>query len=121
MDIAASLENSPPVIRRQDYRPPDWLVPTVALSFALGIDETAVTAALDVTKNPAGSGDAAIRLKGDGISARAVSVDGLAHDDWRMDGHDLLIDLPGDAHAITIETAINPAALILSAAAKNSS
>ena len=110
MDIAASLETPPPVIRREDYRPPDWLVPTVALNFALGIDETAVTATLDVAKNPAGSGDSTIRLKGDGLAARGVSVDGTAHNDWRMEGGDLLIDLPGDAHAITVETLINPAA-----------
>jgi len=110
MDSISTIEAAPPVIHREDYRPPEWLVPTVALDFALGIDETRVKATLGVTMNPAGSGDRTIRLKGDGIAVRAVSLDGQAINDWRMDGADLLIDLPGDAHAITVETLIHPAA-----------
>ncbi len=33
-----------PVIRREDYRPPDWLVPHVSLAFDLGAAETRVVA-----------------------------------------------------------------------------
>jgi aminopeptidase N len=39
-----------------------------------------------------------------------VRVDGQATNAWRMDGADLLVDLPGEAHEVEIETAINPAA-----------
>ncbi len=109
MDIAATP--APPVtIRREDYRPPDWLVPEVALDFALGLDETRVIAKLKVSRNPSGSGAQTIRLNGDGVAALSVSVDGSAVNDWRMDGADLLIDLPGDVHDITVETLIHPAA-----------
>ncbi len=118
MDIVTNPETAgtaptpslPPLIQREDYRPPEWLVPEVALDFALGLEETRVTARLQVKRNPAGSGDAPLRLNGDGLAARSVSLDGIARNDWRMDGSDLVIDLPGDAHEIAIETAIKPIA-----------
>ena len=100
----------PPVIRREDYVPPAWLVPEVALDFALDLDSTRVSSRLSVERNPAGSGGAPLRLAGDGIAALSVSVDGRPSNAWRMDGPDLLIDLEGDAHEIAIETVINPAA-----------
>ncbi len=112
MDIASTPEAAaPPVtIRREDYRPPDWLVPEVALDFALGVEETRVRAELKVRRNPDGGGAPAIRLNGDGIAALSVTVDGKAAGDWRMDGPDLLIDLPGETHTIVVETLVNPAA-----------
>ncbi len=112
MDIANSLEAAaPPVtIRREDYRPPAWLVPEVSLDFALGLDATTVTSRLAVCRNPSAESVSTLRLNGDGIAARSVMVDGRESNAWRMDGSDLLIDLAGDAHEITVETAINPAA-----------
>ena len=32
---AAPAPQAPAVIRREDYRPPDWLVPEIALDFAI--------------------------------------------------------------------------------------
>ncbi len=112
MDIANPLEAAaPPVtIRREDYRPPAWLVPEVSLDFALGLDATMVIARLSVRRNPETDQKTPIRLNGDGIAARSVMVDGRESNAWRMDGQDLLIDLDGDAHEITVETALNPAA-----------
>ena len=110
MNLIATPEAPPPVIRRDDYRPPEWLVPEVALDFALSIDETRVSASLHVRRNPAGAGSRTLRLNGDGIAARTVLVDGKASNDWRMDGSDLLIDLPGEAHVVAVETLVNPAA-----------
>ncbi len=112
MDIAQTPEApAPPVtIHRENYRPPEWLVPEVALHFALGLDETKVRSTLSVKRNPNGSGGSAIRLNGDGIAALSVEVDGRAVNDWRMEGDDLLIELPGEEHRISIETLIHPAA-----------
>ena len=110
MDIQASPAAAPPVIRREDYRPPDWLVPEVALDFGLGLDAASVSSVLSVRRNPAGSGSATLRLNGDGIAARSVLVDGRASNDWRMDGSDLLIDLAGETHEIAVETALVPSA-----------
>ena len=104
---AAPMPQAPPVIRREHYRPPAWLVPEVALDFALGLDETRVVSRLQVRRN---GDDRVLRLNGDGIAARGVLVDGQAVNDWRMDGADLLIELPGEAHEVSIETLIQPAA-----------
>jgi aminopeptidase N len=112
MDIARTPDAAAPAttIRREDYRPPDWLVPEVALDFALGLDETMVSAKLSVRRNPAATGAAPLRLHGDGVAARAVRIDGKALNDWAMDGADLVLDLPGPEHLVEIETVIHPAA-----------
>lgn len=106
----ASL-NTPPVapkvILRGDYQPPEWLVPEVKLAFTLGVDATRVVAMLKVQRNGA---DQTLRLNGDGLTAQTVLIDGVPCNAWRMDGADLLIDLPGAAHEVTISTQLNPAA-----------
>ena len=104
----AAVPGAAPLIRREDYRAPAWLVPEVLLDFALDLDSTTVRAELVVRRNPAGPGGPLV-LAGDGLAARAVTVDGLPSNAWRMAGSDLVVDLPGDEHRITVETAINPA------------
>jgi aminopeptidase N len=98
----------PQVIRRADYRPPEWLVPEIALDFALSLIATRVRADLVVVR--AGESSGPLRLDGDGITARSVTVDGHAHNDWRMEEGQLVIELPGERHTVTIETDIDPAA-----------
>ena len=39
-------------IRREDYIPPDWLVPEIALTFELDPKSTRVQAKLTVERNP---------------------------------------------------------------------
>ena len=95
------------VIHRLDYRVPDWQVPEIALDFALSLDATRVRSTLSVTRTAA---NAPLRLNGDGIAVATLSVDGQPHNHWDMDGNDLVITLPGDAHEITIDTVINPVA-----------
>jgi len=106
------LSNTPavpaPVIRRADYRPPEWQVPEIALDFALSLTATRVRADLVVERTGAGADP--LRLDGDGITAQSILVDGSAHNDWRMEHGQLVIDLPGARHAVTIETEIDPAA-----------
>ena len=105
---AASPE-IPTEIRREDYRPFAWTVPQVALDFTLGISATQVVATLKVARNPAAEASATIRLNGDGLAALAVKVDGSAVKDWTMEGDDLVVPLPGDAHTIEVTTSIDPA------------
>jgi aminopeptidase N len=107
---AAPPPSAPPVIRREDYLPPAWLVPETALDFTLGIDATHVVSRLTVTRNPDGNGSDTLRLNGDNIAPLAVRIDGQAINDWRLDGPDLLLQLPGDAHVVEVETTVNPAA-----------
>ncbi len=107
---AAPAPQSPPVIRREDYLAPAWLVPQVSLDFRLGAEATHIVSRLSVTRNPAGNGTATLRLNGDQIAPLAVRVDGREANDWRLDGADLLVELTGEAHEIEIETSVNPAA-----------
>ncbi|PKB14131.1 aminopeptidase N [Novosphingobium kunmingense] len=107
---AAVPPHAPATIRREDYQQPAWLVPEVALDFALGLEATRVEARLSVARNPAGNGSPTLRLAGDGITAESVAVDGAPHGAWKMDGPDLLVDLPGEVHEVTIVTWTNPAA-----------
>jgi aminopeptidase N len=102
---------TPGAIRREDYRPPDWLVPEIGLRFTLGIDKTRIQSKLSVKRNPDAATDAnVLRLNGDELTPTGVWIDGERTDAWTMDGSDLVIDLPGDRHEIGIDTEINPAA-----------
>lgn len=107
MDAISAPPAALPVIRREDYQPPAWLVPEVVLAFNLGLEETRVVATLKVRRN---GPDQTLRLSGDGIAAEAVLVDGAPAANWWMDGSDLLVDLPGDSHEVAIATQLNPAA-----------
>ncbi|RZA28980.1 MAG: aminopeptidase N, partial [Proteobacteria bacterium] len=110
MADAAETPHAPLVINRADYRPPSWLVPEVALDFALGLEKTRISATLEVRANPAGDRAGEIRLDGDGLVPAEVLVDGDPVNDWEMRGPDLIIPLSGDAHRIGIVTEIDPAA-----------
>jgi aminopeptidase N len=106
---AAPTPHEPPVIRREDYRPFPWLVPTTQLDFRLGLEATRVTATLDVERNPAADASPELRLNGDSLTAESVTVDG-APADWRMDGPDLVVTLPGAKHTVEVVTQIDPSA-----------
>ncbi|NQX95736.1 MAG: aminopeptidase N, partial [Erythrobacter sp.] len=116
MDIASDPLNAtdtptpaePPVIRREDYTPFAWVVPETKLHFDLGIAKTTVTADLTVERNPKAEASNELRLNGDGLTATNVMVDGAASDAWRMDGPDLVVTLPGEAHMVSVTTEIAP-------------
>ena len=96
----------PLVTRRDDYRPPEWLVPTMRLDCALDPATTRIVATLEVTRN--GDNAAPLRLDGAGQRLRSVKVDGIAVNDWQQDGDDLVIPLAGNAHVIETEVEIAP-------------
>ena len=106
---AAPTPHDPPVIRREDYRPYPWLVPTTRLDFRLGLEATRVTATLTVERNPAADASSELRLNGDSLTAESVTVDGAAAD-WRMDGPDLIVTLPGAKHEVEVITQTDPSA-----------
>jgi len=108
LDIQAA-SSAPSAIRREEYRKPDWLLPEIALDFALDPATTRVKARLEVTRN--GAHNRPLRLHGDGLAPLSVLIDGVAQADaWRMDGSDLCIDLPGGAHIVETEVEISPQA-----------
>ncbi len=105
--LDAQTAAPPPVIRRESYREPDWLVPEVALDFRLDPVATRVKARLTVDRN--GGHRRPLRLDGDGPRLIDVRIDGAdAAGAWRMDGGALVIDLTGDAHVIETEVEIAP-------------
>ncbi len=106
---AAPTPHEPPVIRREDYTPFAWLVPTTQLDFQLGLSATRVTATLAVERNPAAAPTGELLLNGDSLKAESVTVDG-APAYWRMDGPDLIVILPGDKHTVEVVTQIDPGA-----------
>ena len=108
LDVQNAPAN-PPVIRREDYKKPDWLMPDVYLEYRLDPAKTLVIGRLSVTRN--GSHHRPLRLHGDNITPAKVLIDGkLQADSWRMDGPDLVIDLPGDAHSVETHVEICPEA-----------
>ncbi|EQA99910.1 aminopeptidase N [Sphingobium sp. HDIP04] len=98
----------PHIVRRQDYRPPDWLVPDIVLDFALDAAATRVHATLSVTRN--GDHDRPLRLDGDGLLPLEIRVDGavLAADQWSLDGGTLTIALSNSAHMVETFVEIAP-------------
>ena len=107
---AAGITAPPQPIRRENYRPPDWLVPEIALEFDLDPARTTVRARLTVTRN--GAHDRPLRLDGDGLSPLSVAVDGqaLGGNGWRMDGDALVVGLGGDRHLVETVVEIAPEA-----------
>ena len=93
--------------RREDYRPPDWLVPQISLDFDLDPKATRVRATLNVERN--GEHGRPLRLEGDGIAPLAVRVDGAGFE-WRMDGPTLVLDLEDDRATVETEVEISPEA-----------
>ena len=94
-------------IRREDYTPPDWLVPEIRLDFDLDLDRTLVRAALEVVRN--GDHDRPLRLNGSDLDLISAKVDGKPAD-TRMEGSDLVVELSGDRAAVETEVAIGPSA-----------
>ena len=94
-------------IRREDYRPPDWLVPEISLDFALDAERTVVRARLEVVRN--GDHHRPLKLDGDELTPLRVRVDG-ADAEWRMEGPALVLDLAGERATIETEVEISPEA-----------
>ncbi|MXO48130.1 aminopeptidase N [Erythrobacter vulgaris] len=110
MADAAVEPKAPPEIRREDYQPFPWLVPTTRLDFELGLEKTRVTARLEIERNPDADASPTIRLNGDGLELVSLRCDGGECAGHMMDGDDLVVTLEGDRHTIEIVTEIDPGA-----------
>jgi len=103
------VAQAPAIIRREDYAPFAWNVPTTQLDFTLGLTSTRIAATLGLERNTKATPSPELRLNGDGLTALSVKLDG-ADAQWRMDGPDLVLTLPGEAHSLEIVTEIDPSA-----------
>ncbi|MDM7957278.1 aminopeptidase N [Blastomonas sp.] len=95
----------PQVIRRADYRPPDWWVRTVALEFDLDLSATQVSATLQIERN--GDHDQPLRLDCDGALPLTLTIDGVAAN-WRQEGDTIAVDVSAPNATVHITTQIAP-------------
>ena len=102
-DVQTTAAAAPHVIRREDYQPPAWRVPDLALEFDLDPAATKVRARLSVERNGAGP----LRLDHGGQQLLAVRVDGETAQ-WRDEDGRIVVDLPGDLHLIETECLLAP-------------
>ena len=95
----------PGLVRREDYRPPDWRVPEIVLEFELDPARTRVKARFEVIRE--GSHRLPLRLDGAGLKLLSLRVDGraAAH---QLDKTGLTIRLAGDRAAIETLAEIAP-------------
>ncbi|WP_426265800.1 aminopeptidase N [Sphingomonas sp. LHG3443-2] len=108
LDIRASMDApaaTPPVIRREDYQAPDWLVPAIELSFALDPARTVVSTRLTVERN--GTHDRPLKLDGEELELLALRVDGEPREP-RFENGRLVVELSGDTAVVETEVAIAP-------------
>jgi aminopeptidase N len=94
----------PSAIRREDYRPPDWLVPEIALDFRLDPGRTLVRARMTVVRHEAH--DEPLRLDGEGLKLLDVWRNGerLEDGDWTLD--DELLTIPLEGGEAVVETLV---------------
>jgi len=105
MPDALNSPAAPAVTRREDYKPPEWLVPDVALDFELDAGRTIVRARLDVVRN--GEHSAPVRLNASGLDIIDVRLDGAPVNYW-FEKDVLRIPVAGDTGVIETEVAIAP-------------
>jgi aminopeptidase N len=105
LDVQNAAAAPPSAIRREDYRPPDWLVPSIELEFDLGAERTTVRARLTVVRN--GAHDRPLRLDAQGLELVEVQVDG-APAGHRLEGEVLTVPLGGGTALVETLVEIGP-------------
>jgi aminopeptidase N len=93
------------VVRREEYRPPLWLVSEIALDFDLDPARTRVRARLEVTRN--GDHREPLRLDGEGLKLVSLTVDGRAASHKR-DKAGLTVRLAADRAVVETVSEIAP-------------
>ncbi|HEX8307494.1 MAG TPA: aminopeptidase N [Allosphingosinicella sp.] len=105
LDVQNAPAAPPSAIRREDYRPPDWLVPSIELEFELGAERTRVRSRLSVTRN--GNHDRPLRLDSQGLELIELAVDG-APARHSLEGEILTVALGGEAAVVETLVEIGP-------------
>ncbi len=105
---AMNAPTAPPAaVYREDYRPPDWLVPDISLDFDLADERTVVRAVLTVERN--GAHDEPLRLDGEGLKLVGVSIAGRPVE-HRYEGGVLTVPLTADRAEVETLVEIAPSA-----------
>ena len=91
----------------KDYAPPDYLIETVELDFALDPKATRVKSKLRLRRNPkAAPGDRPLVLDGEGLVLQSLALDRkpLGLDDYRLGEKSLTIPKVPASRPFTLET-----------------
>jgi len=99
-------------VRLKDYRPPDWLVETVALDISLHPTQTKVRSILALKPNPEAAA-APLVLDGDGLTLTSLKLDGitLSAENYVAAPDSLTIpQVPNRPFMLEIETLVDPTA-----------
>jgi aminopeptidase N len=95
-------------VLRSEYRPPAFLVDSVALEFDLDAVRTLVTATLRVRRNDAVAGGP-LRLDGEELELLSVQIDGRdAGERASLEGGALVFEPPSDRFTLRVRNAIRP-------------
>ncbi|HHQ69216.1 MAG TPA: aminopeptidase N [Halothiobacillaceae bacterium] len=107
-----TAEKTPSIVRLSDYRPPDFLIKTVELTFDLAAHDTEVEARMSVVRN--GQHNRPLVLDGDRSMVRLthLEIDGqaLCEDHYQLDQHHLIIQQCPDEFNLTVRNRVDPAA-----------
>ncbi|HEX4737754.1 MAG TPA: aminopeptidase N [Allosphingosinicella sp.] len=107
LDAITAPTAPPPTIRREDYRPPEWLVPRIELEFELGAEKTRVRSRLHVERN--GSHDAPLILDAEGVVLVEAHLDGAPVTPTTEDDR-IIVPIAGDSALLEMLVEIAPAA-----------
>jgi len=102
--------DTPPPIRLEDYRPPDFLIDEVSLDFRLEPSATRVKARLAIRRS--GDHKRPLRLNGEQLKAVSVAVEGrvLGPEEYAVDEEWLTVTNVPSAFTLETEVEIDPAA-----------
>ncbi|MBF0183852.1 MAG: aminopeptidase N [Magnetococcales bacterium] len=93
-----------------DYRPPDFLLEGVTLTFFLDPQQTEVQSRLQLVRNPHGSDNAPLALDGQDLTLLSLHLDGspLSAQQYQLTAEQLIIAAPPDRFVLEIRTRIHP-------------
>jgi len=98
-------------IRRADYRPPDFLLDSVALEFDLDPALTYVTATLAVRRNPVVGGSVPFHLDGEDLDLALIGLDGraISAGSYQLNDAGLTLRAPSDRFTLKTVVRLKPA------------
>ncbi len=111
MPDVANAAPAAQTVRREDYRPPAFLVDSVALTFELDPTATRVRSILALRRNPAANDpQAPLRLDGDGPALLTATLDGepVEPDRITIEDGDLILRDPPDTFELELLVRIDP-------------
>ena len=107
LDVQKTKSPAPAAIRREDYRPPEWLVPSIELDFELAAERTVVRTRLEVERN--GAEGTPLCLDGENLTLLDVRVNGVPAD-YRVEGDVLVVEGVKSGDFVETVVEIQPAA-----------